>query len=995
VSAPTNQTGLKPQDWPRAIGVTDGRQLIVGGPGTGKTEFLIRRILHLLTVTNVAPERILVLSFSRHGSADLMKRLRSQLDQSIGELDVTTFHSLAARIVERWPAAAGWEAPPVILTGPEQTAVIRSLLASEAASDWPVAVRGLLGSAAFAREVTDFVLRSSEQLLDVSDLEHMAASRPSWGPIPAFVRRYRDHLIASGKVDYSMVIAASVAALRSDPLEIPFVDYILVDEYQDTTRAQVGLLQALAGRTEHLTAVADPYQSIFSFRGATARNVTTFKEDFPGLTTEPGDDPSALIRETLTTSFRVSANVLAAAERVTAHEIEGIAGPVVPARAGGRVECLVFEQETQEAEWIASEIHRLHLEQNIPLSQIGVFVRSKQRFLQGFSRGLERRGIAHDVPDSRLIDQPAVRFVLDLMTAATDNTIEGHRSIRRVLLGPMIEAPIGLVREIERTSRNEQVPLSQVIAQMIPNGANLESLLTETAWATQMPAADGLWHVWSNLPSIQRLVEDPQRDAERAAWTSFSQVLNRWNERNPVASLREYANLVQEEDFEAQPLLSYQSQTEEKVVVTTLHQAKGLEFEVVFIADAVEGVFPDLRPRDSYLGVRHLLPHLPTETAEYRLFRLQEERRLAYTAMTRARSAVIWTATATGDVIGNGVPSRFLPLVVGSDSAIESVTLERTNRLPLTANEAEAWLRRKGADPTIPEPERRAALMLLADGSDWNLRPIEEFAGMRERGPDTGVIPPPIRLSPSQGEAYAQCPRRYALERRLHIGDSSSTYASFGTMVHAILEHVERVAWDEHGRVSTATEALERLDEVFDPSEFGGDPFARSWHNRALDTISRVYEWDMLRHEPVALEENVAMEIDGVRWRGIVDRIDQLDTGLRIVDYKTSTTAARHEDAAASLQLGFYYLAAREHDRLASLGQPVAGEFWYPSKSLKTKFVRRAFDPSRADDVETEIRRITAGVIAEQFPPTPGSACESCSVRLVCPEFPEGMETFA
>ncbi|VAV98117.1 ATP-dependent DNA helicase UvrD/PcrA [hydrothermal vent metagenome] len=470
--------------------------------------------------------------------------------------------------------------------------------------------------------------------------------------------------------------------------------------------------------------------------------------------------------------------------------------------------------------------------------------------------------------------------------------------------------------------------------------------------------------------------------------------MNRWNERNPSATLREYADLVQDEDFEAQPLLSYQSRTDDRVVVTTLHQAKGLEFEVVFIADAVEGVFPDLRPGDSYLGVRHLLPHLPTGTAEYRLFRLQEERRLAYTAMTRARSAVVWTATATGDVIGNGVPSRFLSLVAGPDSAVQAVTLDTADRLPVTANEAEAWLRRKGADPTLPEPERRAALTLLTGGPDWNMRPIDDFAGMRDRGPDTGVIPPPIRLSPSQGEAYAQCPRRYALERRLHIGDSSSLYASFGTMVHAILEHVERIAWDQHGRASTDTEALERLDEVFDPADFGGEPFARSWHNRAVDTISRVYEWDMLRHEPVALEEDVSMEIDGVRWRGIVDRIDRLDAGLRIVDYKTSTTPARQEDAATSLQLGFYFLATREHERLSRLGQPVAGEFWYPSKSLKTKFVRRAFDPSLADDVEAEIRRITAGIVAEEFPPTPGSACESCSVRLVCPEFPEGTETF-
>ena len=138
---------------------------------------------------------------------------------------------------------------------------------------------------------------------------------------------------------------------------------------------------------------------------------------------------------------------------------------------------------------------------------------------------------------------------------------------------------------------------------------------------------------------------------------------------------------------------------------------------------------------------------------------------------------------------------------------------------------------------------------------------------MRVRGPDTGVITHPVSLSPSQAESYARCPRRYALERRLHIGDSTSLYATFGTMVHSILEYVERVAWDSHGRPSTVNEALEYLDEVFSPIDFGGEPFARSWHNRAVDTISRMYEWNMLRHEPVGLEQGLTMEVDGTPTR--------------------------------------------------------------------------------------------------------------------------------
>ncbi|MCH7668294.1 MAG: ATP-dependent helicase [Acidobacteria bacterium] len=978
---------LAPQDWNDAIGDSSGTQIIVGGPGTGKTEFLVRRAVHLLESGDAAPDRVLILSFSRRGAADISQRIRARLDNSVGNLDISTYHSLAARIVERWPDAAGWPNPPVILTGPEQTAMVRDLLATEDPKDWPTLVRGLLRSPTFAREITDFALRATEQLLDADDIEHLAADRPDWRPLPAFLRRYQQRVIATGRIDYAMVISGAVAILNSGPQNDPLVDYVLVDEYQDTTRSQVGLLQALTAGTRNLTVVADPFQSIFSFRGATPQHVSSFEEDFPGPT----------VRHTLTTSFRVSANVLAAAQRVISPEDPGAPGSVIPAREGGRVECLIFGQKTQEAEWIGQEIHRLHLEQNVPLSRIGVFVRSKQRFLNELSRALQRRGLAHDVPDSRLTDQPAVRFVLDLITAISDTeeTAENRQAIRRILLGPMVGATVGEVREIETSARATATPLAGVLAGRVPDGDALAELLSNASWASEMPAVDGLWHIWSRLPSIKQLVNDPGRAEERAAWASFSQVLSRWNERDPEATLREYQTLVDSEDFEAQPLLSYRAPMQDRVVISTLHQSKGLEFDVVFIADAVEGVFPDLRPGDSYLGVRHLLAHVPTDSANYRLFRLEEERRLAYTAMTRARNAVIWTATSTGGSLGAGMPSRFLPVVAGETPVIEANIFGPQDRMPITPTEAEAWLRRKTADPALAETERRAAMSLLAQGSRWGLRPVAEFAGMRTRGTDLGVVPLPLRLSPSQGESYATCPRRYVLERKLHIGPDSTTAATFGSLIHKIFEDVERSAWDNHARASSLDEALEHLDKLFDPNDFSGEPYAKSWHNRAVETLTRLYKYNMFDKKPVGLEQRLELDIDGVRWTGIADRIDRTPDGLRVVDYKTTKNLPTKAEAAISLQLGFYMLASRNNERLLAIDESVGGEFWYPSKELASSFAVRTFEPNQLDAVEEELRRITAGIAAHEFPPTPGPKCESCPVRLVCPEFPEGVESFA
>ena len=153
----------------------------------------------------------------------------------------------------------------------------------------------------------------------------------------------------------------------------------------------------------------------------------------------------------------------------------------------------------------------------------------------------------------------------------------------------------------------------------LEDGEGLAALFSETGWATNRPAVEGFWHIWETLPQFVSVVEHPQRQDERAAWSSLAQVLGRLYERDPHATLVDYVRLTEDEEFEARPLLSYRAPRQDRLTLTTLHQSKGLEFDTVFIADAVEGVFPDLRSRESLLGSRHLSPSLPTDPIDYRL----------------------------------------------------------------------------------------------------------------------------------------------------------------------------------------------------------------------------------------------------------------------------------------------------------------------------------------------------------------------------------------
>lgn len=980
---------ITPDEWPAATAAVDGPQLVVGGPGTGKTEFVVRRVRHLVGDAGVASDRIVALAFGRRGVADLADRIRMSFPTAAPPIHVVTFHSLSAGIVDRHATERGWSGPPQILTGPEQAALVRELLAVTDPAAWSPAFRGLLGSSTFADEVTDFVLRAGEQMLDERDLARMAVDRADWRGLPEFVAGYRRELKRRGRIDYGSLLAEACAIAEEEPAVAARYDYVLVDEFQDTTLAQVRLLAALTASHRNLTVVADPYQSIYSFRGAAVQNVARFPHQFRDAAGNPAR------RVVLTTSFRTPEAVLRSAERVTSHDLPGAAGPVTPAPGAGRVDVHVFEQQTAEAEWIAAEAVRLHLEAGMPYRRMAVFVRSTRRFAPELSRALHRRRIPHDPPAARLAEQPAARFLLDLVTAATGAEPDAVRAIRRILLGPWFTIPLGALRQLERQGAAAGMTWTDAMRAFDDALTPVAALIDDPAWASESPALDGAWQVWSTVPQLAVVATDAERKDERAAWSSLVQVLGRWNERNPHGTLTDYQRLVEAEDFEARPLLSYATPDRDQLTVTTLHQAKGLEFDVVFIADAVEGVFPDLRMRDSLLGVRHLLPDIPTDAAAYRRFRLQEERRLAYTAMTRASQRVVWTATSTGFEGGRGVPSRFLALVAGTATVAAAATPPVGDRSPVTPAEAEARLRQVVADPAQPRARRLAALDVLGRGPRWGLRDPWRFGGMRSFGPDVGLNPPSVRLSPTDADAYAQCPRRFAVMRRLGIGDRVGPHAQLGRVLHAAIEDAEQAALDAGAPRGSLDDALEALAMRFEPDDFGGEPHATAWMRRAAVALKSLYDRWPSSARVVAVEHPLRHEIGGVPWTGRVDRIELQGSALRIVDFKTGSTVASNAEAAESLQLGFYLLAASHDPALTKLGTPTGAEFWYPYASRARKTIsRRTFDATNLDEVEVRLAAAADGITSEAWPATPSAACERCPVRIVCPAQPEGAEGF-
>ncbi|HEY7584260.1 MAG TPA: ATP-dependent DNA helicase [Acidimicrobiia bacterium] len=984
---------IGPSDWEEALANTEGPQIIVAGPGTGKTEFLVRRARFLIEGGLADPAEVLVLTFSRRTAADISSRSSKG---GVPIPGVATYHAFARRLLETHATTSGLPGTiPTLLTTPEQTALVRELLAKEDPADWPVPLSALLSSPTLASEIADFLLRCQERIVSPEALAGLAASWDRWRALPPFMERYLAELRARNRLDYGSILAQAISLLEGESVREAVSQqfrYLLVDEYQDTSAAQARLLELLSAQHRNITVTGDPYQSIYSFRGADLENVALFPDRFR---TSDGTQAQRLI---LTTSFRVPAQILDSALRiVSGGDLPGGAGKVTPASHLGRVEAYVFDQASGEADWIAGKVERLHLESRIPYSRMAVLVRSSRHLLPELSRALERREIGHLRPDRRLSDHPAVRIIFDLAIASFAQSQEpgpgwaeeADQAMRRLLLGPLLSISLGRERELLRERRRTRRSWSDILATGEIGSPELCRILADPQWCRESSAADGFWQVWTTLPELVTLVEDPGLGDFRRAWTELSQALDQQRERDPSVDLIEYERLSSLDDFEAVPLLSIEPAQGDQLTLTTLHQAKGLEFDVVIIADAAEGVFPSLQRRSALLRPDRLNPAASTE--EGVRFRLQEEMRLAYTAMTRARSQVIWTATAAAIDEGERRPSRFL-LAASGAASFTDLGPPGSDPTPVTAAELQALLRLTVSDPTAPQPDRLAALSVLAAPGQtlWDAR---RFAGTAERGPDTGVITLPLRMAPTSAQSYEDCPRRYVFERHLEATDVASPYAHYGSLIHLVLERAESNAIDSGRPRAQVEEALDELERVWaELADFGSPILNDAWKAKGRKLITNLYEnWPGNGAIGIRTEKKVTADIGNVVWRGRIDRIEQPAPGqLRIVDYKTGTQQPTVSEAAASLQLGFYLLAVKTDPELSHLGDATEAELWFP----ECQQPRRKFDYANLKTVIDRLGALTGGILNEQWDPKPGKQCERCGVRLVCPAWPEGREGF-
>ena len=647
----------------RAVTTTDGPLLILAGAGSGKTRVLAHRIAYLIGVAGVRPWQILAVTFTNRAAGELRERIISLVGEPGRDVQAGTFHALCARVIRRDGEAIGISRRFVVYDTDDQQALMKTILREQ---DLPLT--GEFKPSA----VLGAISRAKNEMLDATFLAENAVNHHQ-KVIARLARRYEERLRQVGALDFDDLLLEAVRLFDDAPDVLArYQDrwrYLHVDEYQDTNRPQYLWIRALAAKHRNLAVVGDDDQSIYRWRGADIRNILDFERDYPDATVVK-----------LERNYRSTQLILDAAHAVVSRNTERTDKKLWTKQAGGRpIQRFEAYNEEEEAEWIARQIEGLLGGRGSILTRradddegdalrardIAVMYRMnaqsraiEESFLRygiryqlvGGTRFYARREVKDALAYLRILrsDTDSVSFerIINVPARAIgDKTVEALRAVSRLEGIPTWEA-------IERAARGEVEGLAARARASLADFAALVRRLRSRVGVLPLPE---LLDEALEASGYRAMLADGSEDGEER-WANLLElrsVTTRYDDLEPedaLDRLLEETALVADQD-------SYEGDAD-AVTLITLHAAKGLEFPVVFIAGLEEGLFPHSRALDDEKE-------------------LEEERRLAYVGITRAKRRLYLSHAWRRATWGMGqasVPSRFLleippDLMVGPDLA--------------------------------------------------------------------------------------------------------------------------------------------------------------------------------------------------------------------------------------------------------------------------------------------------------------------------------------
>ena len=611
-----------------AVLATEGPVLVLAGAGTGKTRVLTTRLAHILRSGRAHPGQVLAVTFTNKAAREMKDRVARLLDRPVEGWWLGTFHALAARMLRRHAERVGLKPNFSIIDTDDQLRLIKQLVAAESIDDkkWP------------ARVLLAAISRLKDRGLGPDKVTANEAGDLAGGRLVALYGAYQERLRLLNACDFGDLLLHVLTVFQSHPEVLEDyhrqLRYLLVDEYQDSNVSQYLWLRLLAQGHRNICCVGDDDQSIYGWRGAEVGNILRFDKDFPG---------AEVIR--LERNYRSTGRILAAASGLIAHNDDRLGKTLwTEDEEGDKLRVRGFWDSKAEARFVGDEIEAAQRAGG-KLNDIAILVRAgaqtqefESRFVDiglpyrviGGPRFFERMEIRDALAYLRVINQPDddlafERIVNKPRRGLGDATLRLLHTAGRARALPLLQAARLLIGTDELRPQARRA-LSDLIGNF-ERWRGLAETCHHVELAGLVLEESGYVEMWQNDKSI----EAPGR------LENLKELLGAMEEFENLAGFLEHVSLVME---------AVEGEGEDMVNVMTLHAAKGLEFGTVFLPGWEEGLFPNQRSLD-----------------ESGLRALEEERRLAYVGLTRARKRAIVCFAANRRINGNwqaAIPSRFI-----------------------------------------------------------------------------------------------------------------------------------------------------------------------------------------------------------------------------------------------------------------------------------------------------------------------------------------------
>ncbi len=984
--------GLNPEQ-KEAATYGNGPLLIIAGAGTGKTTVITRRLAWLMLSSKAKPDEILAVTFTEKAAEEMEERVDKLLPYGYVDLWVSTFHSFCEKILHDHAIDLGLPINFKLLNQAQQAMLVRQNFSCfnldyyrpkgnptrfirELVKHFSRAKDELISPEEYLRYAEDLKLDKDSGLSDELLSKETARIRE----IADAYHTYQQLLLESNALDFGDLISYTIKLFQERPVILKHYQdkfkYILVDEFQDTNWAQYELLKILAGPKNNLTVVADDKQAIYRFRGAAYNNVLHFKEDYPeakviflSLNYRSFQEILDLAYKFIQLNFQEDVSAQSVFRHLLSRSL------IAKRNKGAQIEHLHFKTQEEEARGVLKKILELkEKDKDASWDDFAILVRANDQ-AEIFTQALRWQDMPHQfLASSGLYTKPVILDILAYLKLL-DNYHESP-ALYRVLTSPIFslklknEDLINLTYWASRKNQSlyETMEMAAAVPGLSKEGlAEIQKLLGLINKHTQLSRSQSVGRVvfafleesgYLNLLSSQ--AENGSREAiENITWLNqFFKKIEEFEMANSEKTVKNF-NLTIEMAIEAGDDGSLQLDLEEgpeTIKVMTVHGAKGLEFKYVFIVNLVERRFPTIERKELIELPKPLIKELVPPGDVH----LQEERRLFYVAMTRAKNGLFFTSAEDYGGQRKKKLSRFL------------------YELGLVKEE-----------PKLPSEPRKIKI------------PIPAVVNKRSKS----SIVLPSKFSFSQLRAYEVCPLQYKFAFILKIPVRGKHTFSYGQSIHNTLyKFFQRVleknktTQGELISISKPESAKIKIDITFDEllkiyeacwldDWYLDKKHLEEYKAMGKKGLKKFYE-EIIKNppQPKYLELDFNFKLKDYTIKGKMDRVDVLPDGsLEIIDYKTGESPSLNNKEEKKIilspedkeQLLIYQLAGQEIFR-EKIGRLT---YYYLDGGIKVSFLGNA---GEMQAMEGKIIKTIEEIKSGSFSPKPSLMCRYCDFRGIC-----------